>query len=146
MAAPIMKSLVNQWHHSSSYLATASVGLSTATVPRGNCEIMMQVLTWVGVNGRITLLKVKCVEILTFRQSTNMMCQLKIVGERQILPNYMYWLERYEAMWNREVVNESVGAELPYCETAFYGTLIKKCCVCGVSAPIPFGKTESKTS
>ena len=30
MAATIMKSLVNQWHHSSSYLAIASVCLSTA--------------------------------------------------------------------------------------------------------------------
>lgn len=51
MAATIMKSLVNQWHHSSAYLAIASVCLSTAREPSSDCTIVMQILMWIGVNG-----------------------------------------------------------------------------------------------
>ncbi len=51
MAATIMKSLVNQLHHSSSYLGIASVCLSTAREPSSDCNIVMQILMWNGVNG-----------------------------------------------------------------------------------------------
>lgn len=59
MAAAIMKSLVNQWHHSSSYLAIASVCLSTAREPSRCHNTEMQLLVGMELHVEKSLLKNK---------------------------------------------------------------------------------------